>query len=384
MRRATSFALVLALSGSGRLAGQGQEKSPKRSPQAGRGGGDRAFEFIVPGGGRLVSLQVNVGPSRFGSDLVRGLKVVSADAAGKEAEGTVGPCDGKWQAAIAVPAERELVGVSGRHGLLVDSIRLHFSDGSVSPGAGGPSGDQDFRLLLARKRGKYVGRVRGLYGTSGDDGLNSLGLLLEGGAQLASAEDGLVLTIRGGVDPEFAPTVGRLTALFYEGYPRLLERFDNPKKPASRQITLMFKQGLRVPAFCSGAQITVSTDWLTRHPEDVALLTHELTHAVQAYPVGEPGWLIEGIADYARHLYGPKEQAGWRLPERLLPRHSYKDSYRVTARFLVWLDQRHPGTVDKLHRRLQDREFALDDFRTFTGKTVDALWQECVRELGKE
>jgi hypothetical protein len=33
---------------------------------------------------------------------------------------------------------------------------------------------------------------------------------------------------------------------------------------------------------------------------------------------------------------------------------------------------------------MQDREFAVDDFQTLTGRTIDALWEECVRDLGKK
>ena len=63
---------------------------------------------------------------------------------------------------------------------------------------------------------------------------------------------------------------------------------------------------------------------------------------------------------------------------------SYKDSYRVTGRFLLWLDAKHPGVVDKLHRRMQDREFAIEDFQTMTGTAIDDLWDESVRELKKK
>jgi hypothetical protein len=130
--------------------------------------------------------------------------------------------------------------------------------------------------------------------------------------------------------------------------------------------------------------VTVSVEWLQKHPEDIGLLTHELTHVVQAYPSREPAWLTEGLADYARHLYGPKQQPGWALPERLSPQQSYKDGYCVTGRFLLWLDTRHPGVVDKLHRRMQDREFAVEDFRTLTGSSLDSLWEDCVRDLEKK
>jgi Peptidase of plants and bacteria len=192
------------------------------------------------------------------------------------------------------------------------------------------------------------------------------------------------LTIEGDVDAELAPVAGQLTTLFYQGYPKLLARFESPLKPAPRAIRIVFVKGLRAPAQCSGDKIEVSTDWLVKHPKDVALLTHELTHAVQQYPGDSgPGWLTEGIADYARHVYGPKEQGGWKLPAKLTAKQSYKDSYRTAARFLLWLEERTPGAVDKLNRKMQDKEFKVEDFHAIAGRTLDALWDECVADLGR-
>lgn len=384
---------VLAILGLAGLLAPARSQAPgepiSRSPLGGPGAQGNEFRLAFPAG-RLVSLHVNVGRWRLPIDVVKGLKVAAEDAKGNRLEQQAGPCDGTWQSTVAVPAGTELVGISGRHGQVVDSVRFHFSDGSRSPLFGGAGGDDGYYLVLRREGGAYRGSVRGLHGKATGNSLTGIGLLMgargEVPAELAPPGAGrdLALTIRGEVVPEFAPVVGRLATLYYQCYPALLERFEHPKRPAPRQITLVLKGGLNVPAYCSGAEITVSTDWLRRNPDDVALLTHELTHAVQAYPVGEPGWLVEGLADYARQKYGPKEQPGWALPARLAARQTYKDSYRVAARFLGWLESRHPGVLDQVHRRLQDREFSLDDFRTFTGKSVDTLWRECVSDLNKD
>ncbi|MEI7922498.1 MAG: basic secretory protein-like protein, partial [Planctomycetota bacterium] len=203
------------------------------------------------------------------------------------------------------------------------------------------------------------------------------------GQWVMAAQEPVSLTISGEVSPLMAPVAGQLTALFYESYPRLIERFEKPDRSAPRHIRLVFDKGLTVPAYCSGAEIHVSVEWLTQHPEDVALLTHELTHAVQAYPPKGPSWMTEGIADYARLIYGPKVQPSWALPARLTQKQSYRNSYRITARFLQWLDEKHPGTVDKLHRLMQEGTFKLEAFQTVTGKTADELWQECVADLAQ-
>lgn len=368
-----------------------QAQTPKdpatKSPLAASNSGKQRFEGeFCPPGGKLISIEVNVG-RKYGGPVVRGFRFIGEDATGKRVETVIGPVDGKYEKAIEPKQGVDVVGISGKHGLVIDSIRFHFSDGSVSPLAGGTGGSEEYKMLVREKDGKYRGRVRGLFGRANEDSLTGVGLLLlgrDGVPAELNRPDTLELTIRGEVDAEFAPTVGRLTALYYECYPALLKRFDNPKKPASRQITLIFKRNMRVPAYCSGSEISVSIEWLKQHPEDIALLTHELTHAVQGYPVFEPSWMVEGIADYARHLYGPKQQANWKLPETLTPKQSYKDSYRTTGKFLVWLDAKHPGVVDKLHQHLQSREFSITDFKEMTGKTVEALWEECVAELSKK
>lgn len=192
------------------------------------------------------------------------------------------------------------------------------------------------------------------------------------------------ITIEGVVDGEMAEVAGGMTRVFFESYPRLLERFENPGKPAPRRIRLEFWEGVRVPAYCSGDRVVVSVDWLRRNPGDLGMLTHELTHAVQAYPPGGPGWLVEGIADYARKVYGPTEQPNWELPGKLTERQSYRDGYRVTGRFLEWLEEEHPGTVDKAHRQLQAGVFEAEGFREWTGKDLDTLWKECVAALSGE
>jgi hypothetical protein len=196
-----------------------------------------------------------------------------------------------------------------------------------------------------------------------------------------NAEPRLAITIEGNLDEKLIPVAGQLSAHFFECYPKLLERFENPDKRAPREVRVVFEPRLRVPAYASGDQVTVSAEWLRNNPGDIGMLTHELTHVVQAYPKGDPGWFTEGLADYTRLLYGPKEQPDWSLPEKLTDKQSYKDSYRTTARFFQWVDEKHPGVLDKLHRNMQRDEFKVEQFTELTGKSVDDLWTECVAEL---
>jgi hypothetical protein len=192
-------------------------------------------------------------------------------------------------------------------------------------------------------------------------------------------ETGYTLQVAEFKEERLKPVVEKLKPVFDDCYPKLVKRFQHPSRPARKEIRLVFQDGLPHPAHASGGELTFSTEWFVKNPGDLGVMTHELTHVVQAYPRGNPGWLVEGVADYARAVYGPKEDVEWKLPAKLTAeRHKYDQGYRVTARFLLWLDEKHPGTVDKLHRQMQEGRVQVADFEKHTGKTVEALWQECV------
>ncbi len=72
-------------------------------------------------------------------------------------------------------------------------------------------------------------------------------------------------------------------------------------QPPAR-ITLVFKKTLNVPAYCSGGTITINGEWIAQRPDDLGMVIHELSHAIQQYPRNEidAGWLTEGISDYIR------------------------------------------------------------------------------------
>ncbi|MEZ6142050.1 MAG: basic secretory protein-like protein [Zavarzinella sp.] len=191
------------------------------------------------------------------------------------------------------------------------------------------------------------------------------------------------LIIEGEISEKIAPTVGNFVQVYYEAFPKLLKNFENPDRPAEHAVKLIFKRDMRVPAYCTGGTISISIEWIEKNPNDLGLLVHELTHVVQSYPRGAPGWLVEGIADYSRYKFSDEKNSGWKLPPLLGERNKYTDSYRVTARFLVWLDARHPGVVEKIHFNLQKREYKQEDFKTLTGRDLEVLWEECVRDLAK-
>jgi hypothetical protein len=90
--------------------------------------------------------------------------------------------DADWNPPFPIPGERQLVGLSGATGWMVDNLRFHLDDGTASPLFGGPGGDTTFQVLLHRDaQGKWKGHLRGFWGTFTQAplprGLESVGLI---------------------------------------------------------------------------------------------------------------------------------------------------------------------------------------------------------------
>lgn len=182
-------------------------------------------------------------------------------------------------------------------------------------------------------------------------------------------------------DAKFDATVAsRLQEVFFNVYPPLVAAF-NPD--AVRRVTLTIDTAYDGVAYAHDGRVVISQAWLEKKPGDVDVVTHEVMHIVQAYPSGsEPGWLVEGIADYIRHKYGVDNAgAGWSLPD-VQDDHHYSQSYRVTARFLDWIEtKRKPGLVKALDVAMRTSTYTDDIWKTETGLDLDGLWAAYTADL---
>lgn len=136
-------------------------------------------------------------------------------------------------------------------------------------------------------------------------------------------------------------------------------------------------------------EITFSSQYLRRSPQDLGIVIHELTHALQAFGTNQPflsgsptwqpakaqdAWLTEGIAEYVRlTLFEPEVP-----PPRINPDLArYTDSYQTTATFLRWVAKyKQPNLVVQLNQQLQAGTYFLGSFQQITGQPVDLLWTE--------
>ena len=187
-------------------------------------------------------------------------------------------------------------------------------------------------------------------------------------------ENGLTLVFTND-DPKFDPAEReKLAKAFFVVYPEMMKEF-NPK--ASKKVKFAIETKFRGVAATSGNTIHANPRWFQQNPEDIDVITHEGMHVVQAYKQWDPAWLREGIADYARAKFGVNNgPANWTMPD-YNPKQNYTDAYRVTARFLVWLEKHaKPGIVVALDQSMREGKYSAETWKQLTGKSVDELWAD--------
>ena len=166
----------------------------------------------------------------------------------------------------------------------------------------------------------------------------------------------------------------RLVKTFYTVYPELAKEY-NPN--TLKDVKMVVDTSYKGVAATADGKVTIASSWLHKRPEDIDVVTHEVMHIVQDYgeSVG-PGWLTEGIADYARNQFGVNNAAAkWTLPEYKATQ-NYDNAYRITARFLVWIEKKiKPGIVKELDSQMRKHTYTDNAWKQQTGKTVDELWK---------
>jgi hypothetical protein len=171
-------------------------------------------------------------------------------------------------------------------------------------------------------------------------------------------------------------------ALVQVWYPAVVAMLATEDFKTPREIRLVIKKSLNVPAYASGGTITINGKWITDHPDDLGMVIHELVHVVQQYPASrnKPGWLVEGIADYIRWWRYEPELHATRGRTKIDPQKSkYTDSYRTTAMWLAWCGRRYDmRLVPQLDAALRKGENPIPVFAKLTGKGPEELWKEFV------
>jgi hypothetical protein len=168
--------------------------------------------------------------------------------------------------------------------------------------------------------------------------------------------------------------VQNLVDTYFMVYPIMVRNFN---ENSIRDVVLFIDPEYEGVAEAGGGRIRVSSKWLERNPNDFDLITHEVMHLIQAYPRNAgPWWITEGIADYARYVFGRDNSlGGWSLPE-LAPNHNYDNGYRITARFMVWIENKvQPGAIKRLDQKMRSKTYHEGTWKELTGSTLEQLWE---------
>jgi len=173
-----------------------------------------------------------------------------------------------------------------------------------------------------------------------------------------------------------------LTDAYFKVFPVLVSTFNDK---TTHNVLFVTDTAYNGVAEASGNRILFSTKYMNAHPTDIDIVTHEGMHLVQGYGYGSgPVWLTEGIADFIRYKYGVDNIGSkWYLPD-FTPQQNekkYENSYRITARFFEWIDQKvKPGMIIDLDKELRNRTYTPDSWAKLSGKTLDELWDAYAKD----
>jgi Peptidase of plants and bacteria/F5/8 type C domain len=181
--------------------------------------------------------------------------------------------------------------------------------------------------------------------------------------------------------PEMKEWGEKVVRICESAYPMINDELKSDGFKPATQITMTLKKDYRGVAATGGTRITGSAKFFQDHPDDVGAMVHETVHVVQRYRTrSNPGWLVEGIADYVRFFKFEPGKIGRINPERA----KYNGSYRVTAAFLNYATEKYDKElVKKLNKALRDGEYQEDLWKEYTKKTVQELDEEWRASLKK-
>ncbi len=176
---------------------------------------------------------------------------------------------------------------------------------------------------------------------------------------------------------------GNKVALICEKeYPKINDFLKSDGFKPRTQVTLTMKSDYKGVAAVGSGRITGSVKYFKDKPTDVGAMVHETVHIVQSYRGrGNPGWLVEGLADYYRFfLYEPGTIGRLNVDTA-----KYNASYRVSARFLDYLTQKYDKEiVTKLNAAMREGKYKEELFETYTKKKLDVLGTEWKESLTKK
>ena len=143
----------------------------------------------------------------------------------------------------------------------------------------------------------------------------------------------------------------KLAPALAEWYPKIVATMPSGGYTAPEHFLITIKP-MEGVAYTAGTNVVANSHWLERElkGEAIGSLIHEAVHVVQQFhSARNPGWLVEGSADYIRWFkYEPQSHGAdlvwFRKHGKSFSPH-YNDSYRVTANFLNWVTEKYDQAI---------------------------------------
>jgi len=182
--------------------------------------------------------------------------------------------------------------------------------------------------------------------------------------------------------PEMREWAEKTARVCERQYPMICDQLPSDGFKPLTVIRMTLKSDYKGVAAAGGGRITGSVKYFKDRPGDVGAMVHETVHCVQMYRGrGNPGWLVEGVADYIRFFKYEGGNIGMRLtPERA----KFDASYRVSAAFLAYVTEQYdPQLVRKLNAAMRTGKYSPEVWKEATGKTVEDLGREWQKSLAK-
>ena len=169
-------------------------------------------------------------------------------------------------------------------------------------------------------------------------------------------------------------------------YPVIVAMLPSEGYEAPKKFSIAFRKDYRGVAAAGGTRINCSVQWFQRNlqGEAAGAVVHEMVHVVQQYPRAQggnrnPGWLVEGLADWIRWFNYEPESA---RPKPRADRANYNDSYRTTGHFLNYVTNTYDKeVVKKLNAAMREGKYTEDIWKQATGKTLEELGKEWKQTL---
>ena len=182
--------------------------------------------------------------------------------------------------------------------------------------------------------------------------------------------------------PEMKEWVDKVARVCERQYQMICEELKSDGFLPKRVVTMTMKGDYKGVAYTSGSNIVGAVAYFKNHEQDVGAMVHEMVHVGQQYHSrSNPGWLVEGLADYIRNYKYEAKKPRPLPPERA----KFDGSYQITARFLAFLcDKYDPGIVKKLNAIMREGKYTPDTFKNLTKKTAEELGAEWKESLTKK